>query len=309
MAIASSHELGRTLEAEIGTPAKAIRRWALVLSDNTLSGNPAHALNEYDVLSSLGLGLWGMPHPTFAHLGLRRLVITERLGDSPYHAEAVAEYGYASENEYLAPTSRRADWKTESQPGEVPAFFYYHGDSEGVGNADKRPLTNSAFDFFEGLIASESMVRITITKNFWPFPSAMVGLHNHINSDPYFNCPAWTIKCDGVQTDYTQEFFANTTYQFFATTITLLYRQSGWPLLIPDVGWNFLNGTQKQRGMVFDFKNSEWVASPNPIPLDGNGGIASGQPSILKRRVNPEANFLALLGKPPTDTTWPIGSL
>lgn len=306
MGIVSSKELARTWEGEIARPERAVRRWVCVLSDNTLATAP---LYEMDVLTELDLTDYGEPHPTWGHLGLRRVSINERFGDSPYHVEAIAEYGFLTEEEAKAPTNRRADWKTESQTGDVPALFYYHGTSPGSGNADKRPLTNSAFDYFEGLMAPEPLIRITITKNYWPFPSALVGLHNHINSDTYFGRAPWTLKCEGVQTDYTEEFWGNTVYKYFATTTTLMYRQSGWPLLIPDVGWNFIDGGQKRRGMVFDFRNNEWVASPNPIPLDGNGGLAPGQPVILTRRVNPEENFFALLGKPPTDTTWPIGAL
>jgi len=52
--------------------------------------------------------------------------------------------------------------------------------------------------------------------------------------------------------------------------------------------------------MVFDFQNGEWVASANPVALDGNGNQATGRPAILARRVNPEADFTALFGTPPT---------
>lgn len=304
MGIVSSHELARTWEGEIGIPEKAVRRWALVLSDNTLDGG-ANALDEKTVLTSLGLTTYGLAHPTWTHLGLRKVVITERFGDSPYHVEAAAEYSYITDQEALAPTSRRADWVFEAQPGQVPALFYY----SGSGNGTKYPLTNSAGDFFEGLTAEESMVRISFSKNFWPFPANLVGLTNFVNDAEYMTCPAGTLKCVGVTSDYTKEFFANATYQYWATQAQIQYRQSGWALQLPDVGWNFIGGGQKRRAMVFDFQNGEWVASANPIGLNGSGGQATGEPAILTRRVNPEASFFSLFGKPPTDTTWPTGAL
>jgi hypothetical protein len=308
MPIASSHELARTYEAELGIPEVAVRRWNLVLSDNTLQNNP---LTETEVISHLNLGTWGAAHPTWAHLGLRKVSVIERAGDSPYHAEAVAEYSFIPSELVLAPTSRRADWKFETQPGQVPALYYYHDSSAGAfsGNNDIRPLTNSAYDYLEGLVTDEALVQITITKNFWPFPQAYFGMQNFLNSETYMTCARYTLKCTGVTSDYTQEFFANTTYQYWATQIQLQFRASTWVLQIPDVGWNFLNNGVKQRAMVFDEKNSEWVASANPVGLNGSGNLTFGQPAILPRRVNPAMDFGPLLGRPPTDGLWPIGSL
>jgi hypothetical protein len=86
---------------------------------------------------------------------------------------------------------------------------------------------------------------------------------------------------------------------YWQATAELHYRQSGHNLQLPDIGWNFLGGGQKRRAMVFDFENSEWIASPNPVGLDGSGGLTLGVPAILNRRVNPEANFSSIFGTPP----------
>lgn len=302
MGIASWHELARTWEAEVNQPQKAVRRFAIVLTDNTLQGNP---LTETDILSTLDLDTWGNAHDTWDYLGLRKVTLTERFGDSPYHVEAVAEYSFLATDEVLAPTSRRADWKFEATPGQLPALFYY----EGSGNATKRPLTNSAYDAYEGLMTEESLVRVTISKNFWPFPTSRMQLQNFVNSDTYLGCDPGTLKCVGVNSDYTKEFFANLEYQYWATQIVLQYRQSGWALQLPDVGWNYISGGQKRRAMVFDFQNGEWIASPNPVALTNGAINLTGRPDILSRRVNPEAAFTPLLGVPPTTGTWPLGSL
>ena len=305
MGIVSYTELARTFENELGTPARAVRRWAVVLSDDTLSGNP---LDTADIFSTIpALGNFGTAtHPSHTALKYRKVTINERFGDSPYHVEVIAEYGTVTDQETLAPTARRADWVFESQPGQLAALFYYHG----TGNADPRPLTNSANDFFEGLTTEENMVRITIRKNFAAFPTALMGLTNFLNSDTYATCAPNTLKCAGVNSDFTQEVWNNTEYSFWATEIVLQFRESGWPMRIPDVGFNFIAAGQKRRAMVFDFQNSEWVASPGPVALDGSGGQnITGQPAILTRRVNPVTNFAALLGVPPTAAGWPSGGL
>jgi hypothetical protein len=51
---------------------------------------------------------------------------------------------------------------------------------------------------------------------------------------------------------------------------------------------------------VFDFENSEWVPSPNPIGLNGFGAPSpTGYPEILVRRVNPMASLSGVFGTPP----------
>jgi hypothetical protein len=298
MGIASSVELARSFEAEVGKPSMAVRRWVLTLDDNTLQNNP---LSEQDVFTHLGLGTWGAAHPSYGALGLRKLNLTERHGDSPYHAEVRGEYSTIDSNELLAPSSRRADWIFEATPGQVPALFYYDG-------ATQKPLVNSAYDYFEGLTTEEGLVTITIKKNFWPLNTNWLGALNHLNNATYMTCATNTLKVIGVSADYTLEWLENTQYQYFAMEAKLQFRQSTHVLQIPDVGWNFIGGGQKRRCMVFDYQNSEWVASPSPMPLS-NGAQTAGIPDILQRRVNPQADFQTLFGKPPTDATWPIGGI
>jgi hypothetical protein len=175
----------------------------------------------------------------------------------------------------------------------VPAFYYWDGTT-------RRPLVNSANDYFEGLATEEQIVRATIKKNYTNFPASQMQATNKINSGDYFGCPAHSWKVAGVNATYTIESYNNVVYTYWATTCEILYRESKWNLQLPDVGWNFMGGGQKRRAMVFDFQNGEWVASANPVALDGSGGQSSGFPAILERRVNAEANFSTLFGTPPT---------
>lgn len=301
MAVASSNELARTYETEIGGAPKAVRTWAVTLTNNTLANSPTtHAA----VISHLGLDNYGAAHPEFdglsssIFLGMRKFTLTERFQDSPYHIQVVAEYGPVSSNELLAPTSRTSEWTFESQPSEVPALYYWDGST-------RKPLVNSANDFYEGLTTLEQMVRATVRKNYADFdaangPLAILGATNKVNASTYLGTPAHTWKCAGVNTSYITEIHNGTVYQYWQTTSELQFRQSTWNLFLPDVGWNFLDGGQKRRAMVFDFQNGEWVASPNPVALDGSGGQSSGLPFIHERRVLETANFTTLFGVPPT---------
>jgi hypothetical protein len=293
MGVASHVELSRTFENELSAQPRAIRRFAVTLTNDTLEGNPP---SETDLLTECGLGVFGSVHPGLPAFNLRKVTISERFGDSPYHVELTAEYGNVLPNELEVPTDRDAEWSFEAQPSQVPALYYYHG----TGNADLRPLTNSAYDYFEGITTDEAMVRATIRKNFSAFPLSQMAATNTVNDGTYFGGAAYSWKCAGVNSTYTIEAFNGVNYSYWATQIELMYRQTGWVLQLPDVGWNYLSGGQKRRAMVFDFENGEWVASANPVGLDGSGNQTSGQPAVLQRRVNQVANFTTLFGTPPS---------
>lgn len=291
MPVAGAVELARSLDLELrGTPV-AKRTWAVTLANNTLEGNPP---TDQEILTACGIDNWGVPHPTTTTLRLKKLSIAERYQDSPYHVQVVAEYGVCTSNDLFAPLSRTAEWAFDAQPAQVAAFYYYDG-------LDKKPLTNSANDFFEGVVTDESMIRATIQKNYQSLPSSQIMAQNCVNNADYLGLPQYTWKVAAVKAAFTREVYNNVEYSYWAADIELLYRQTGWNLRLPDVGWNFIDQSsgQKRRAMVFDFQNGEWIASPNPVGLNGSGGQANGVPFLLDRRVNPEANFTNLFGTPP----------
>lgn len=293
MAVISSKELPRRAEYAVGEPRKLFREFVCVLSDDTLSSPTP----ESDYFTALGIDL-GFTHPTYAGYRVRSMRLTEGYEGSPYHTHLSFEYGLITQNELLAPASRAAVWEFDSEPGEVPALTYYDGTT-------LKPLTNSAYDYFPGLVTQESLVVARVTKNFDTFPSSWYGAMNHVNNGSYLGAPAHTIKVAKVSVQQDQEEGPAGPVAFWRAVAELQYRQSGHNLQLPDIGWNFIGGGQKRRAMVFDFENSEWIASPNPVGLDGNGGLTLGVPAILNRRVNPEANFTTLFGTPPS-TPLPI---
>lgn len=287
--IVSVKELARTSEYEVKVGGVARRRWACNLSDNTLTaGGPP---DFYTIINATCGGTWGVAHPVHTALGLRKVAVNERFEDDPYKLEVVAEYSLVLAVDLLAPTLRPAIWSFESQPGQVPALTYYDGGST-------YPLTNSAYDYFPGLTTDESLVRIKIQKNFATVPYAWLNAQNNVNSGTFLGCDAHTVKVAGVDVSYATEQQNDLMYQYYAATASLLYRQSSHNLLLPDVGYNFISGGQKRRAMVFDFQNAEWVATSNPVGLDGSGGQTLGSPAILNRRVCPESDLAALFGSP-----------
>jgi hypothetical protein len=288
VSVVSAIELARTVEEELGGTSRAVRRFACVLSDDTLENNPP---TETQLTTACGFGSYGTVHPTMSAYNLRKVSINERFGDSPYHVEVVAEYGEVNAQELLVPTARDAVWSFEATPSQIAALTYYDGST-------LRPLVNSANDFLQGLVTDESMVTATVKKNYAAFPSAQINATNSVNSDSYLGVDPHRWKVIGGNVTRATEVILNTTYSFWAAEWKLQYRQTGWVLKIPDVGWNFLQGGEKRRCMVFDFQNSEWVASPTPMPLS-SGQQTAGLPAILERRVNPEADFTTLFGPIP----------
>lgn len=291
MSVVSFKELFRKAVYEVGTTRQLSREFVCVLSDAVLSS----PIDGPQIGAALGIDL-GSVHPTYGNNKCSKVTITEGHEGSPYHVHVLAEYRFISDRELTSPTNRAAMWEFDGSPGEIPALFYY----DGSGNGTMRPLTNSAFDFFGGLVAQEALVLARVTQNFSALPTGWIGSQNFVNDSTYLGRPQHTWKVGGVKIAQTEEEFGGGIVRFWQATAELQYRQSGHNLQLPDVGWNFIGGGQKRRAMVFDFENAEWVPSSNPVGLDGSGGLTLNAPAILNRRVNPVADFQSLFGNPPT---------
>ena len=301
MGVVSSRELPRVFEKEIGKPGTPVRRFVVTLSDNTLQGNAtAHSavLDELGVNTLIGT----VQHPEFSSYYNRKVRLEEGYEGNPYQALVTVEYGLVNSDETVAPPSRSAKWGSEGSTLEVPALFYY----EGSGNGTKRALTNSALDFFQGLTTQEPVIRLTYQKNFSAtgymgsgYPWTQVAAINHLNNATWGTNLIHTCRVENANVAYVEEEFSNQIYRLWQLTASIAIRQSTWNLQLPDIGFNSIVGGVKQRAMVFDFQNAEWVPSPQPVGLDGSGVQTLGQPAVLNRRVNPEANFTALFGTPP----------
>jgi len=288
--IVSTVELARTFENEVQKGGVAKRRWVCNLSDNALTNGGPPEIGP--ILQATCGDTWGVSHPVHTLLGLKKLYVNERFSDDPYKLEVVAEYALVTSEDVLTPTARAAQWSFESQPGQVAALFYYDGQTQ-------KPLTNSAYDYFPGLTAEESLVRVKVRKNFAAVPYRWINAQNCVNDSAYIGCAANTLKVVSVEVTYATEDFNNSLESYWAATASFVYRQSSHNLLLPDVGYNYIDSGEKRRAMVFDFQNSEWVATANPVGLDGNGAQTLGAPAILNRRICPEKDFSSLFGPAP----------
>lgn len=300
MAVVSVKELARKNVYEVNKPRVLTREFVVVLSDNVLSSpmaesvpfTPAASPSIPDISNTQN----AHEHPTYQGYYCRKVTYTEGYEGSPYHIHVLCEYGLVTNRDRTHPTSRANLWEFDTSPGEVPALFYY----EGSGNGTVRPLTNSAFDYFPGLVTQEALVTARVTQNFASLPTAWIGAQNFTNDSGYLGRPLHTWKVASVRVSQTEEEFSGSIVRYWQATAELQYRQSGHNLQLPDIGFNFIGGGQKRRAMVFDFQNAEWVPSPNPIGLDGSGGLTGGAPAILNRRILPVADFQSLFGNPPT---------
>jgi hypothetical protein len=109
------------------------------------------------------------------------------------------------------------------------------------------------------------------------------------------------VKVQGISGEQATEQVNGQEVRYWKITSELLGRQSGWNLLLPDVGFNYIEGSVKKRADV-EGPDGEQVASANPIALNGSGGKQSGAtlPAILTRRVYKRIAMSTYFGTPPT---------
>lgn len=290
MGVASWRELPRENKFRFGE-SRDLKREIVLTHDN--DGPPTGS----QIVAATSIEI-GVDHPEYTGVKCIEAEVTEGYEGSQYHSLLVARYGFPSGgvDQLVAPLSRPAIWSFQTQGAVVPAFFYY----DQAGNASTKPLTNSAFDFFESLQTDEAQCKVVISENQATFPSSLaIALTNTINSTSWIGGATHCWKCQGITGELAYEEWSGTVYRFWRVKVEILYRQTGWPLQLPDVGFNYIDGGQKRRAVVFDFENAEWVASPGPVGLDGSGGLTLGAPAILTRRVHREVDFNSYFASPP----------
>ena len=235
------------------------------------------------------------PHPEYAYLVCTNASFTET---DRYHVEATYSYEVpqaGASNVQANPLARADVWSFSTGGAQVPALVYYHGS----GNEDRRPLTNAAFDYFEGLTTLEAEVRATIAWNRSVFPADLAAaVTNGINAAPYLWGAEHTWQCAGISAQKTTEIVNNAEVTYWSGTTELVFRQSGWNLLLPNIGLNYLDGSIKKRATVT--LDGENVAAASPVALTESGDLAAPNtpPIILQRRVFREVDFSSYFGTP-----------
>lgn len=285
MSVLSGREVvGRTLSHRFGEAPRAERKFILTL-DNT-------APTTAEAIAFVGI-FHGAPHPEYPFLTMTDAQMTEG-SPSPFHAELTYSYELLEPDERDPnPLARPDVWSFSTSGAAVPALFYYDVDTQ-------KPLVNSAFDYFEGLTTDEAECRATIAGNRATFPLATaISVTNTVNSDSYLGASAHQWKCVGVSGQQQSEVVNDVEINYWAVTIELAFRQTGWNLQLPDIGYNYIDGSEKKRAYVLNEEN-EQVASANPVALNSDGSLksAGSLPDILDRRVNPEVAFGTFFGTP-----------
>jgi hypothetical protein len=289
MAVVSCREvIPRTFSHKFGESPTAERKFVATLDEPT---------PHQTIIGSVGIG-HGFAHPEYPYLRMLDAQLTET---DRHHVELTYKYELPSQQDLDPnPLARPDVWSFSTGGAQVPALVYY----SGSGNANRKPLQNSAKDFFEGLTVNEAEVRATISGNRSAFPLALAAeVTNSVNSAGYLGGAAHTWFCSGIGGQQATEVVNDTEIRYWQVTVELIFRASGHSLLLPDVGWNYLDGTDKKRVWVKDSESvpPEKVASASPRALTTSGAMKGDneEPDILIRRVYPEANFASFFGTPP----------
>jgi len=278
----------RTLQHRIGEAPSAERKFVATLD------NPA--TNHQDVIGRIGIA-HGTAHPEYPFLQMTDATLTENAG-SPYHVEVTYRYELLAADFQPNPLLRPDVWSFSVGGAAVPAVRYY-----GPGETTQ-PLVNAAGELFENLQTEEAEVRATITGNRATFPLGLAAfVANCVNEGQYLGGRAYTWKCAGIGGQQTSEVVNQTPVYFYQITTELVYRASGWPLIIPDVGFNYLeNGDRKRAWVLYRDEDGVTTRVPtaNAVALSEDGRmLAPGTPPrLLVRRVHRAVEFSRFFGAP-----------
>ena len=289
MAVVGFREVsGRTMSHRFGESPTAERKFVVTL-DNTAPTN-------FEVIQSIGI-FHGASHPEAFWMTMVDASITEG-SPTPLHCEVTYRYEVLKPDERAPnPLARPDVWQFSTGGAAIPALTYYDGSTV-------KALVNSAGDYFEGLTTDEAEVRATISGNRVVFPlSTAVAVTNAVNNATYLGAPAHHWKCIGISGSQQTEVVNDQEINYWSITAELVYRQTGWNLQLPDVGYNSVQGGQKLRAYVIDPEDGTTkLPAANAVALnsDGTQKSAGSVPDILERRVNPEVAFATYFGTP----TW-----
>ena len=294
MAVLSYREIvPRTFSHKFGESPNAEIRFAVTLNGPT--GTQA-------ILAAIGI-FHGASHPEYGYLRCTNGQVSEGT-PTPYHAEVTYTYEVPELGSDTDPNPllRPDVWSFSTGGAAVPALTYFNGSS----NTELRALINSAGDFFEGAMTEESELRASISGNRANFPLAeAVTATNTVNDSGYLGGAPYTWKCAGISGQQATEVVDGAEINYWQVTAELVFRQSGWNLLIPNVGWNYINSQSGKKERCYVYSEGDRVASSNPMALNADGSInfssdftGSGAPIILERRVHRTSNFSAYFGVP-----------
>jgi hypothetical protein len=243
------------------------------------------------------------PHPEASYCLAMNASVSNYEG-SRWHYLVTWDYELPKQQSVDPNPLARADiWKFSTSGMAVPALFYY----SGSGNSDRRTLTNTAGDFFEGAMTDLSVLKAHISGNRSTFNyNAAALVTNCVNDASYLGGAAHTWKCDGISGQPAVEVVNDVEVRYWQVEVELTYNPTGHALLLPNVGWNYISSGQKKRVYVIDPDSGDKVPASNPQPLDNGGNIVtaspgeSNPPTLITRRVHKAISFSSYFGTPPS---------
>jgi hypothetical protein len=284
--------LPRTFRHRFGDPPQAERKFTVSLT--------APVANQ-QILNTVGI-FFGALHPEYPYLRCVEGNVTET---DRHYAEVTYRYELPARGaqQFEANPLARADvWSFSTGGAQVPALIYY----DGAGNDDLKPLVNTANEFvFEGLTTLEAEVRATISSNRAVFPLPIAAdVTNAVNASPYLFGARHTWMCAGINASQAVEAVNDQEITYWQISVELVYRASGWNLLLPNVGLNQIDGGKKKPCTV-ENEDGDEIAASTPQALDGDGKQKANNdpPDILDapvgRRIYREIDFAPFFGTPP----------
>jgi hypothetical protein len=290
----------RSVESKFGEPPRHTRKFRAVQEII-----PGLTSARRDVTNYVNASV-NSPHPDFPGCILTEFSSQETVEDTERTKQFITEitcvYSVPPQEQGAAdqhPLTRPDTWSFQTQGASIAVYNYFDGEN----NATVKPLTNSAGDYIKGLTADEAQTKVVIKGNRAVFPAGLAtALTNCVNQAVWLGGGQDCWKCQGISGQLKYETVNEILVGYWEVTVELLYRQTGWNHLIPDIGFNFIAAGQKRRAMVFDQQNNEWVASAEPVALDGAGAMkaAGNAPEILTRRVYRRIDFNNYFGSPPS---------
>lgn len=287
--------LPRVFRHRFGEPPQAERKFTVSLTQPV-----ANQL----ILNAVGI-FFGDTHPEYTYLRCVEGNVTET---DRHYAEVTYRYELpprGTQQFEASPLARPDVWSFSVGGAQVPALTYY----EGAGNGDIRPLVNAANEFvYENVTTLAAEVRATISSNRAVFPLPIAAeVANSINASPYLFGERHTWMCSGINATQAVEAVNNVEVAYWQITVELLYRASGWNLLLPNIGLHQIKGGKKTPCVVEDDTQTPPcdVPSPTPQALDVNGLQKTNMdpPDILGgpdgRRIYKEVEFAPYFGTPP----------
>lgn len=238
----------------------------------------------------------GEEHPEFAALTCVGVERETGYNGDPDQISYRVSYAPAPACEQAPNPLERCDrWSIGGGSTTEAITSYYDGTT-------MQPLVNSAGDAITGYQKRRSDLRLTVAANRATFPIATArAVINTVNESGWGGGAPTTWICSGASAQQRTELVGTLVVDFWAITFEFLYRESGWRLVVPNVGFNYIGYDGIKRRMYIEDQDGNYIPSPKPLPLESDGFIRLGnaRPDLMAFDIYRTSDFSAYFGDPP----------